>query len=232
MVDPKPWCGDLVDPETLSERARARRDAILDAGRELFLEKGYAATSLAEIVARSGGSLATVYELFGSKRGLFEAILVEFSARVMEPFATDDLEIDPERGLTDLAHRYLAMVLEPKIVGWWRTMLAEAAHVPELREIFLGCDGGPLQRAIAGYLERLRRRGQIELDDASVAAGQFLELVRGPLHRRALVGEESFDPREIERHVQWAVRLFLYGCAASTDRRKPVTEPEPAAIRS
>lgn len=224
---------EAADPEPLSERARARREAILEAGRELFLAEGYAATSLSEVVKRSGGSLATLYELFGSKRGLFEAILVDYSGRVMEPFATDDLETDPERGLAEVARRYLETTLDPKIVAWWRTMLAEASRVPELREIFLGCDGGPMQRAIAAYLERLRRRGLLELDDPSHAAGQFLELVRGALHRRALVGDESIEPRELERQVRRAVRLFLYGCAAAPARpRERAAEPDAAPVRS
>lgn len=34
------------------------------------MEQGYDGTSLAEIVRRSGGSLATLYDLFGNKQGL------------------------------------------------------------------------------------------------------------------------------------------------------------------
>ena len=49
----------------------ARRQAIMDAAKALFLSKGYAATSLEEIIATSGGSLATLYKLFGNKQGLW-----------------------------------------------------------------------------------------------------------------------------------------------------------------
>ncbi|RYD43145.1 MAG: TetR/AcrR family transcriptional regulator, partial [Sphingomonadales bacterium] len=54
--------------DRLSPRER-RQSAILDAAESLFLEQGYERTSLAEIVKTSGGSLATLYELFGNKQG-------------------------------------------------------------------------------------------------------------------------------------------------------------------
>ena len=58
---------DLARPNPKRE---ARRDAMLDAALELFLERGYGAISLTDVVKRSGGSLATLYELFGGKLGL------------------------------------------------------------------------------------------------------------------------------------------------------------------
>jgi len=37
-------------------RGELRRDALLDAARQIFLEKGYAGTSIDEVVQRTGGS--------------------------------------------------------------------------------------------------------------------------------------------------------------------------------
>lgn len=215
----------------LSGRARERRRAILDAGRELFLERGYAGTSLAEVVARSGGSLATLYDLFGNKRGLFEAILREFADSVLGPLCLEGVPDDPRRGLESIARRYLVSVLEPKVVAWWRTMCHEAPHVPELRELFLSETGGPIQRGIAEHLTRLARAGRLEIADPARAAGMFLELVRGHLHRRALGGDATAaSPVEIDRQVRAAVDLFLHGCLAS-DRRAPARRPGPRSRR-
>ena len=63
--------------DRLSPRA-LRHEAILDAAETLFIEQGYDRTSLAEIVRRSGGSLATLYELFGNKQGLLHAIAIRW----------------------------------------------------------------------------------------------------------------------------------------------------------
>lgn len=197
----------------LSDRASARRQAILGAARELFLERGYAATTCADVVARSGGSLATLYALFGTKRGLFEAILRDYSEAVMRPLCVDGISTDPEQGLLAIGQRYLAVVLEPSVVAWWRALCAEAPHAPELREVFLTKEGGPIQQAIASYLGDKVEEGLLEIAEPVLAAGQFLALLRGHLHNRALAGDPTpATPQEIDEQVRCAVRIFIHGC--------------------
>ena len=56
-------------------RTRLARRAVVDAARSLFLEGGYAATTIDAISARSDVPPATVYRLFSSKRGILKAVL-------------------------------------------------------------------------------------------------------------------------------------------------------------
>jgi len=199
--------------EGLSDRASARRQAILEAARELFLERGYATTTCADVVARSGGSLATLYSLFGTKRGLFEAILRDYSEAVMRPLCVEGISTDPERGLLAVGQRYLAVVLDPSVVAWWRALCAEAPHAPELREVFLTEDGGPIQQALACYLGDKVEEGLLEIAEPARAAGQFLALLRGHLHNRALAGDPTpATPEEIAQQVRAAVQIFIHGC--------------------
>lgn len=214
MVDERNPAGSppCAGQDALSDRGRARRDAIVEAARELFLEKGYASTTLAEVVARSGGSLSTLYALFGNKRGLFEAILRDFADEILAPLCVEGVSSDPERGLTAVGRRYLTAVLEPRAVAWWRTVCAEAPNVPELSDVLLGEEGGPVQRALAAYLARLDQNRRLEVPDPELAAGQFLDLVRGPLHRHALAcGAREVTAAEIERQVAGAIQVFLHG---------------------
>lgn len=55
--------------------AESTRIAILSASRTLFLERGYAATAIAEIAERAAVSDKTVYARFGNKRRLLVAVL-------------------------------------------------------------------------------------------------------------------------------------------------------------
>ncbi|MBP8742393.1 MAG: TetR/AcrR family transcriptional regulator, partial [Pseudoxanthomonas sp.] len=55
--------------------ADSRVEKFLQAAIEVFLEKGYRNARLSDIVARSGGSLATLYQAYGSKKGLAHAIM-------------------------------------------------------------------------------------------------------------------------------------------------------------
>ena len=56
-------------------RTRRTRAAVVEAARELFLERGYAATTIEAISAASDTPQATVYRLFGSKLGILKAVL-------------------------------------------------------------------------------------------------------------------------------------------------------------
>jgi AcrR family transcriptional regulator len=56
-------------------RTRRTRAAVVEAARALFLERGYAATTIEAISERSDTPQATVYRLFASKLGILKAVL-------------------------------------------------------------------------------------------------------------------------------------------------------------
>lgn len=62
---------------TQKEQARTRlaRGAVVGAARELFLERGYGATTVEAISERAEVPVATVYRLFASKHGILKALL-------------------------------------------------------------------------------------------------------------------------------------------------------------
>src|SRR5215510_12190461 len=64
------------DSSSRRKAAQATRQSILDAARRLFLEKGYAATTVPEIAGAAGIAVDTVYAAVGKKPSLFR-LLVE-----------------------------------------------------------------------------------------------------------------------------------------------------------
>jgi AcrR family transcriptional regulator len=61
------------------QAAQTRRDILAAAGR-LFRERGYGATSMPVIATESGVVVETVYRAFGSKAGLFRAVMASVLA--------------------------------------------------------------------------------------------------------------------------------------------------------
>ncbi|NUP03465.1 MAG: TetR/AcrR family transcriptional regulator [Nonomuraea sp.] len=59
-------------------RSSGTRDTLLGAAREVFLAKGYAEATVADIVERSGISVGSLYHHFGGKPGLFLALWEQF----------------------------------------------------------------------------------------------------------------------------------------------------------
>jgi AcrR family transcriptional regulator len=76
---------DMSERRTQEERREATRRALLDAGRELFTERGYHGASQAEIVARAGMTRGALYHNFeDGKRGLFREIAEEIEVEIDE----------------------------------------------------------------------------------------------------------------------------------------------------
>jgi AcrR family transcriptional regulator len=62
------------DSSRRQEQARRNRAHILDAARDAFLARGYAATTIPDVAARAGVSVETVYKAFRNKPGLLKAV--------------------------------------------------------------------------------------------------------------------------------------------------------------
>src|SRR3954452_3928841 len=68
-VNPRPY-----DASRRRALAARRREAIVDVATRLFLENGYAATTISQVARAAGVSDETVFKAFGGKPGLVRAI--------------------------------------------------------------------------------------------------------------------------------------------------------------
>ncbi len=77
-----------------------RRPLVLDAAQRIFVERGYAGASMDELASRAGVTKPVVYELFGSKDGVFEACVDRSIERLAEDIAAAvRSETEPEARL-------------------------------------------------------------------------------------------------------------------------------------
>ena len=58
-----------------ADQAERTRRRVLESARELFVEHGYAATTVAAVAAHAGVSPETIYLSLGGKRGLLEGVM-------------------------------------------------------------------------------------------------------------------------------------------------------------
>jgi TetR/AcrR family transcriptional repressor of mexJK operon len=206
--------------EPVSRSAQKRR-AILDAATETFLKNGYLGTNMDEIAALSGVSKQTVYKHFESKEALFVEIVSSMTDTAGDtvhneaPALADDAELAAY--LTDYAYRQLSIVLTPRIMQLRRMVIGEVPRFPDLARVLY--ERGP-QRALgilANIFTGLAERGLLVIDDPMTAAAHFNWLVMSsPLNQAMLLGDDAIPgPRELRRHAQSGVRVFLaaYGAA-------------------
>ncbi len=106
-------------------QAEATRQRILDAGLELFAERGYPATSVTQIAAAAGVSPETIYASVGSKRGIIDALLAQIDTEAVEERV---VALVTERGGTPEAA--LGVAAELSATFWARhgTLVARPAQ--------------------------------------------------------------------------------------------------------
>jgi TetR/AcrR family transcriptional repressor of mexJK operon len=194
-------------------RLETRRLAFLNAANAAFLEKGYANTTLSDIIARSGGSRQTLYALFGGKQGLFEAIIAERNANIFRPLTAEgQLDRPPEDVLVEIGIRFVQIVLGPDAIGVLRLVVAEGPSMRELSEQFWALGPARTIKAFESYFAEQTRRGVLNLPDANQAARQFQGILLGNFHVQCLLGvRESPSSEEIATFVRSAVTRFLDG---------------------
>ena len=199
---------------TAQSRLETRRRAFLDAANAAFLEKGYAGTTLGDIIARSGGSRQTLYLLFGGKQGLFEAIVAERNAEIFRPLrAEGQLDLAPEDVLVEIGIRFLQIVLTPEAIGVFRLVVAEGPTMRELSERFWALGPARTILAFENYFAEETSRGVLDLPDANQAARQLQGILLGNFHMKCVLGVGDLPSnKEIEVFVRAAVKRFLGGC--------------------
>jgi len=70
------------------ERGRLRVAAILEAGAQVFAEKGYEAATMTEIAARAETAIGSLYRFFPSKESLADALLESYADLAVASLAT------------------------------------------------------------------------------------------------------------------------------------------------
>lgn len=199
-----------------TRRGEARRKLFLQVASEVFLDQGYAATTLDMVIKRSGGSRQTLYALFGSKEGLFEAIIADLCEGVFGPMeASNRLDEPPERMLQDFGTRLLGVLLAPLGIALFRTIVAESTRAPELAQTLWRLGPERDHALLTRYFIHQREKGALVVDDPSAAAQHFVAGLSGFVHVCGLLGIGApMDAAAIRRHVAEVVRHFLAGYGA------------------
>lgn len=194
-----------------------KRQAIVEAATELFLDSGYGAVSMDAIAAGAGVSKRTVYSYFLGKDELFGAVMGNVCTGVVGTPAPVDLTAGPLRQvLTDYGRRFLTLITSPQALALFRVVTAEAVRFPELGEVFYGIGPQRCTNTLADYLSEQHREGILRVEDPQGAAAQFLAMVKGPLHMRLTLGVGPRPgPDDIEAVVEAAVSAFLRAYAPS-----------------
>ena len=194
-------------PRTQAERSEATTQQLTEAARRLFGERGYAATSVEDIVRRAGVTRGALYHHFETKVDVFRAVVegqqAELARRLDEAAAAApadawgrlrvgchafvDACLDPEV-------RQVSLLDGPAVLGWAGLRAIEDRHTIAL-----------LRRG----LRAAARAGRVRPGDLDVRT----YVVHGALCEGGVLIARAADPGATAEHVKAEVDLLLDGLA-------------------
>ncbi len=186
-----------------SERRRA---AVIDAALAELIAHGYERTTMTGIAARAGASKETLYRWFGTKEGLFAALIEanadDSAARVA---AALDGDVDPVDTLTGYATGLLTLLTSPASIALNRA----AMSAPDLAEILLRSGRHRIGPLVEQHLQQLAERGHLQVDSPAEAFRLLYGLTVQDSQIRTLLGEPAPPAEEIADQARRAVEQFL-----------------------
>ncbi|MCO7521307.1 MULTISPECIES: TetR/AcrR family transcriptional regulator [Pseudomonas] len=189
----------------------AKREAILEAAKSLFLSLGYANTSMDAVAAAAGVSKLTVYSHFTDKQTLFGAAVMATCQNQLPDLMFEYPEgVAVEDVLLNIARGFQALISSDEAVKLSRLIIALGSQDPGFGQYFY--EAGP-KRVLAGMESLLRgvdQRGLLRIDNPLQAAEHFFCLIKGAPDYRLLIGyAPALVGDEVEAHVQEAVGVFV-----------------------
>jgi AcrR family transcriptional regulator len=194
---------------TQAERSEATREALIEAARTLFAERGYADVGTEEIVRAAGVTRGALYHHFEGKRGLFEAVYERIESELAQRIAAGALgsgAAAPLEAMRAGAEMFLQACAEPEaqrivlldgpsVLGWdrWREIAAEHG---------LGLIEGTLQAAIdAGAIPEQPVR-------------PLAHVLMGALDEAAMLVARAEDPERMRAEVGRTLDTLLAALSA------------------
>jgi AcrR family transcriptional regulator len=193
---------------------RATKAHVVEVATELFVEQGYPATTISQIAQGSDTPEATLYRLFGSKRGVLKEVLdvaiggddeqIEFQQRaeVQAAFAADD----PGELLDAFAH--LARLVLGRSAPLLNVLMGSAGVDAEAAEM-LAVTRRQRHTGQSRIVRALVRSGHLRKGLSAAAAADIVYAVMSPEVFRILTVERGWSAARYERWLAASLRAQL-----------------------
>jgi AcrR family transcriptional regulator len=203
--------GANARPSLRTEQVARTRAALVAAGRRLFGERGFAATSVEDLAQEARVTTGALYHHFPTKTALFESVFEGLHEELMNESASAALG---EQIGVDLILRgseaFLDAVLRPDVA---RILLADAPAVLGLAR-FTELDERYAVAATVMVIEAAVQAGTLSVDDPETVARLWM----GVLTRGGLLVASSAYPTKTRDEVARAMGTLLSGLAHPAGR--------------
>src|ERR1700722_6012394 len=197
-----------------AEQAIATRGAVLDAARELFIEQGYAVTTVADIARLARVAVDTVYAAVGRKPALLREVLetaISGSDQAVPAEQRDYVaRVRAAKGAREKIETYVAALVEiqPRLAPVYLALRDAAPTAPDSaatwREI-----SERRARNMRAFAADLRATGELRTDLSDDDIADIVWSMNGPEYWTLLVSDRGWSSEQFGNHLTDAwQRLF------------------------
>ncbi|WP_303850042.1 TetR/AcrR family transcriptional regulator [Seleniivibrio woodruffii] len=185
------------------ENYKTKRESIIKAGRELFLNHGYSRTSMDEVAKTACVTKQTVYRYFVSKSDLFAEVISQMS-KENDIYTFGDMT--PEKELKKFGIQFISMHMARHRLELFRMMIAESRDGSEIGGMFKSMIQDARRKPLTEFLS-----DRLSVKEADRMANLLITML---LSMRSPILMNTRDvpcTDEIEKHAETCVKLFLNG---------------------
>ncbi|MEW2441616.1 TetR/AcrR family transcriptional regulator [Micromonospora marina] len=199
------------------ESARRTRQAVVRAATDLFVTRGYAATSLADVAAEAGVARPTVFAVFGSKAALLRQVLDEALAGDDEPVPVarrpwfQPVWEATDQGAALDAYAGVCTLIGHRAAGVFETVRRAADEAPEVAELWETLLRNRRSGADMVVDRLLTLDGPLRPDAGTGRAADALWFYNDPAHYAALVQRCGWTEESFRRWLAARMRDALLG---------------------
>ncbi len=205
-------------PQT--KRGTERREALLAAADELFLQYGFDGVSLDSLVAHVGGSKASIYQYFGCKKGLLVALVQRRHECFFyeNPLPTELGSRSLRDVLLETAYMLFYAFSQPDKIAFMRLIVQESQRDPEIGRIAYELGPARGKSTMAKILIEADTRDEIHCPrpyESVIFFGGFLQHIKW----RLLIGLTPIEDHiDIDSFFEFTVDRFLAAHQPSTPK--------------
>lgn len=184
---------------------------VLEGARQVFMADGFEGASVDDIAKTAKVSKATLYSYFPDKRLLFMEVAKNECARQADTaFETIDMTASVDVVLRNIALQMVEFLTSSFGQSVFRICVAESDRFPELGRAFYESGPEMVRRHVTEFLTDAQSRGEVEIEDMTLAADQFAELCKADLFPKMVFNlQNTFTTDEKCRVVNGAVTMFM-----------------------
>lgn len=204
-------------------RGAAKRQQIIDSARELFIENGFAGSSMDAVVAHAKVSKQTAYRYFPSKTDLLKAVLtseIEVSGIFAGPPPPLQTRDDLRTALIGIARAITNEILQPRRLAIIRLILGEAFRIPELRDEIRELLPGQLLARAQALLSLASAQGLIQGGRIEITTRMYIGSIFSYVALDGFLRSEPLPPPPTA-DLEQLVDAFLRSVAVPDEAAQP-----------